>query len=173
MIDKRKGSAVVDVVIGAAILVFIVLPVFSGIIERYILQNKAQIIKDALDMTNISAYNALNAESLGQVEVNFEYSKMESIYRSLLAKNLNLQSDLYPMPQSIAEDKVCIDSLIIYTEGLPALCPNGVSIKRPSIHSVISIPVRPSIYRELLLSIMGKKYIELKVHVDSEIPVNN
>lgn len=168
-----RGSAAVDVIIGAAMIVFVVLPLFSAVIERFILLNKAQIARDALDMTNISAYNSLNAWDLGKSSVGFEYGKSLQIYRALLSENLNLDDGLSPLPRSIAEDTVAIESIAIYTQGLPVVCPNGTDLTRPSVHSCVSIPVRPSLYRQLLLDLIGKEHLDMKVHIDTEIPVDN
>lgn len=168
-----KGSAVLEVAIGAAIIVFVVFPVFSVILEKYSIANKVQIIKDAVDMTNISAYNALSPNDLGKSVVTFNSMEVMDIYRSLLARNLNLNSDLSPRSHSIAEGNVDIEALEIYTEGFPTVCPNGTGIRRPSVHSLITVPVKPSLYRQFVLNLLGREYIELKIHVDSDIPVNN
>jgi hypothetical protein len=168
----RKGSAVVDVVIGAAIIIFVVLPLFSIVAEKYILLNKVQIIKDAVDMTNISVYNALDAESLGKDIIDFDYLEAEHIYRVLLAANLNLDDGLSPLPQSLAESTVSIEALIIYT-GNMNICPYGVHTTRPSVHSCVSIPVKPSLYRQLILNALHKEFVDIKIHVDTEIPLNN
>lgn len=168
-----RGSAAADVVLGAAIIIFVILPVFSVVIEKYIIYNKLLAIKDAVDMTNISAYNAINAENLGRNVVTIDNEKIDSLYRYLLARNLNLNSDLSPHPDSIAEGTVNIDSIIIYTGGFPLTCPGGTEFKRPAVHSTITVPVKPSLYRQIILDMIGREHIELKVHVDSDIPVNN
>jgi hypothetical protein len=169
----NKGSAVVDVVIGAAIVVFVILPVFSFVAEKFILVDKAQMIRDAVDMTNISVYNSMIAGSLGKGKVNFSQEEADEIFKTLLAANLNLNADLSPQPQSLAEGLVTVDSLEIYTSEFPVQCPDGVVIGRPAVHSSISIPIRPSLYRKVILELMGRDYIDVKVHVDSEIPINN
>ncbi len=171
--DCRKGSAVTDVVIFAAIVVFVILPVFSILMEKYLLLNKAQIIKDAVDMTNISVYNALDTAGLGKVDVDVDGNRAEEIYRRLLALNLKLDEDLKPLSGSLAEDTVSIRSLVIYSDVFPGSCPLGLTITGPSVHSVVVVPVRPSLYRQLVLSALGRQYVELEVHVDSDIPVNN
>ena len=65
----EKGSAVTQTVLMAAMLVFVILPVFSAVIEKYILMEKARIIRDSVDMTNISAYNALSCTDLRKVRI--------------------------------------------------------------------------------------------------------
>ena len=59
-LSRERGSAVTQVVLMAALLVFIILPVFSAVIEKYILLEKARVIRDSVDMANLSAYNALS-----------------------------------------------------------------------------------------------------------------
>lgn len=169
----ERGSAAADVVIGAAIIVFIILPVFSTVMEKYIIFNKAQIIRDAVDMTNISTYSAINAGCLGVNLVTLDDEKVEEVYRRLLSENLGLNQNLAPDGQSIVEGTVSIDSIILYADGFPLSCPDGTVIKRPAVHSSITVPVKPSFYRRVLLGMLGKEYIELKMHVDSDIPVNN
>lgn len=168
-----KGSAAYDIVIFAGIIIFVLFPIFSAVFEKYAILCKGQIIKDALDMTNISTYTAINSGSLGKARISFDEPEAVSIYRSLLAKNLKLDSGLKPDGNSVAEDTVTIESLVCYTDGFPEICPAGKSIVRPTVHSCVIIPVRPALYRQVILDIMGKRYIELKVHVDTDIPVNN
>lgn len=169
----NRGTAVAEVIIAAAMLVFIILPVFSVVMEKYILSEKSRIIKDAIDMTNISAYNALDTLELGKAEVYFSRSEAMDIYRKVLRTNLNLDENLDPLPGSVAEGRVEVVSLEIFRTGFPMSCPNGISISRPTVHSCIDIPIRPSLYRALILSLLGRDHIDVVVHVDSEIPVNN
>lgn len=169
-----RGSAAADVAIGAAVVVFIILPVFSAIMEKYIMLNKMQIIRDAVDMTNISAYSAINAGNLGETLVTMDDIRVGQIYRRLLAENLDLnEADLSPHEGSIVEGKVNIDSLEVYTGGLPSTCPGGTQIVRPAVHSSLTVPLKPAFYRQVILGMLGKEHVELKVHVDSDIPVNN
>ena len=167
------GSAVVEVVIMAAMLAFVVFPVFSTVMERYILLDKARLIRDSVDMTNISVYNALNAERLGKVSVDFFDEKAGDIFRELLCRNLKLDGGLIPRSDSVAEAQVEILSLTFYKEGFPVVCPDGSTIKRPAVHSCVNIPIRPSLYRGVILNLLGRDHIDVIVHVDSEIPVNN
>ena len=152
---------------------FVVIPVFYYVLENYLLSVKAQMIRDAVDMTNISAYEAIRAENLSGNTLEIDYEKMQSIYRGLLAKNLILYEDMSPKPESIADEKVLIDSLLVFSEGNGVTCPNGTMLDRPSIHACVIVPVKPSLYRQFILEQAGKEYFELKIHVDSEIPIDN
>ncbi len=172
-LNMKRGSAAIDVVIFSAVLVFILLPVFSAVMEKYLLNEKCQRIRDAADMANMAVYYSLDIKSLSRVGINFDIQKARAVYEGVLAENLRLDSGLMPEEGSIAEGPVSVDGLEIYTAGLPLRCPNGVIIERSSIHSVVSIPVRPALYRQMLLSALGKEFVRLTVHIDSEIPVNN
>ncbi|MCR4435041.1 MAG: hypothetical protein QHH06_06635 [Clostridiales bacterium] len=172
-LGSEKGSAAHDIVMFAAVIVFVLLPVFSVVFEKYALLCKGQIIKDAVDMTNVSTYMAINSRNLGKNSISFDSPEVAAIYRDLLARNLNLNRDLTPRENSVAENTVTIDSLVCYTAGFPLACPEGKKLARPAVHSCVTVPVRPVLLRQMILELMGKQYIELKVHVDSDIPVNN
>lgn len=172
-LGSAVGSAVAEVVVMAAMLVFVILPVFSSVMERYVLLDKARLIRDSTDITNISVYNALNAMSLGKVRVDFTGAKADAIFRELLCQNLRLDGELNPSSGSVAEAQVEILSFEIYKEGFPIICPEGSAIERPTVHSCINVPLKPSLYRGIILKLLGRDHIDIIVHVDSEIPVNN
>jgi hypothetical protein len=167
-----KGSSVVDVVIWAAIIVFVIIPVFAAVIEKFIILNKIQVIKDAVDITNISTYNSIEAEYLGKTIVEFDRDKVYTIYGELLSENLNLNGDLSPRDGSIPEGKVKIDSIVLYTGQFPVVCPEGLEIKRPTIHSVVTVPIKPTLFSGMVLNMLAKQNIELKIHVDSDLPLD-
>lgn len=168
-----KGSVVTEIVLMAAILVFIIMPVFSTVIEKYVLMEKARVIRDAVDMTNISAYNALAAKELGKAAVDLSCAEVLDIYVTILGRNLKLEEDLDPETDSIAEGRVEVLSLAVYNSGFPAACPDGAVITRPTVHSCINVPVKPSLYRSIILAMLGKEHVDIMVHVDSEIPLDN
>lgn len=172
-IRSEKGSAVSALVIAAAMVLLIILPVFSAVIEKLILLEKTEIIRDAVDMANISVYNALNPGNLGKVKVSFDHDEMLEIFEELLSDNLRLDENMEPEAGSIAEGQVVISSLEIYCNDLPVRCPNDVLIDKPSVHSCINIPIKPSLYTGVILKLLGRENIVINVHVDSEIPVNN
>lgn len=156
-----------------AITVFILLPVFSSVIEKYILANKVQTIKDAVDMANVATYMAIDTLSLGKQTVSLGDAEVWAQYKSFLAKNLGLDENLCPLPGSIAEAQVTVNSLILYNGGFPRTCPGGTELKRPSVHSDLTVPVKPTLYTRVILDYLEKDFLELKIHVDSDIPVNN
>ncbi len=169
----KNGSVVTEIILMATIMVFIILPIFSVVIEKYILMEKARVIRDTVDVTNISAYNALTASELGKAQIDAEYSQILENFTEILSRNLKLDEGLEPEQDSIAEGRVEIMSIRIYSSGFPVVCPDGAILTGPSVHSSIKVPVRPSLYRGIILNILGKDYVDIVVHVDSEIPVNN
>ena len=172
-LNNNKGSSIAIIVLSTALIVFVLFPVFAAIIERYIIADKVEIIKDAIDIANISTYMAIDKNNMGKDTITLQDETVNSIYRSMLAKNLNLDNNLNPNSSSVSDGAVIIKSLEIYTSGFPLTCPDGTIITRPSVHAYITVPLKPSLYRQIILQILGKQYVELIIHLDTEIPVNN
>ncbi|NTV91417.1 MAG: hypothetical protein HGA22_13830 [Clostridiales bacterium] len=173
MVTRRnKGSAVVDVIFFAAFLGLVLLPVFSAVFEKYLLNEKCQRIRDAEDMANMAVYYSMNTQELSVTNVSFDMDRAVEVYSGVLAENLRLDSALMPEEGSMAESRVVIEELGLYSSGFPAKCPKGTALERPTIHSVVSVPVRPSLFRGMILSALGRDYLLLTVHNDSEIPLN-
>lgn len=173
-LDNRDGSSgVFTVILTAALIIFVLFPVFSVVFEKHLINVKGQMLKDAIDITNIAAYDSLRALQASKGSVDMSSMDIQEIFKKLLAKNLNLNEDLTPKENSIAEGTVVIESIEVYIENFPALCPLGKVIERASVHSIITVPIKPSLYRGFILNAIGKQYIDLNIHVDSEIPLNN
>jgi hypothetical protein len=170
---SNRGSVAGDVIIFATIVVFVILPIFFVVFEKYIFLCKAQLIKDALDITNISTYQAIKASELSRNIISFDSPEVLEIYKTLLTKNLDLEEFLKAKPNGMIEGNVLIDSLECYTELLPTTCPCGKPITRPSVHSLITVYIQPVLFREMIIRLTGKELIEVKVHIDSDIPINN
>lgn len=175
ILKSEKGSGVAQVIAAAAFILFIILPLFSVVIERYILYNKINIIKDAIDLSNLSIYNTISTEktSKGHDKIDFNSNEM-TIYKRILAKNLNLNADMTPKEKSIAESTVEVVELKAYLyASIPTTCTQGNTLDQPTIHAVIKVPVKPTLLSNAILSALGKDYIDIKIHVDTEIPINN
>ena len=172
MLRGNKGEAAAEVIFFAAVVVFVIFPVASAVAEKYIAVLKGQVIKDAVDVANIALYNSLDAGRGGTAEADFGGAAAMELYKSFLAENLSLNPDLSPKADSVAEGTVVIDELYVYTSGFPLQCPRGKLVIRPAVHAVVTVPVRPSLYRGVVLGLMGKDYVELKVHVDTDLPVD-
>ncbi len=170
---NEKGSTLVDMLIFLFIIVFIVLPLFAAVVEGYLLLNKTQILRDAVDMASISSYIAINGSVLGRKEIKVDADMLSEIWSSFLATNLKLAPDLTPEKGSIVDGRVEILELEAYTSGLPLVCSNGDRLLRPSIHSVVSFPVMPSLFGKMILKLSGCEYFKIIIHIDSEIPMND
>jgi hypothetical protein len=136
------------------------------------LNEKCQRIRDSVDLANLAVYYSMDIEDLSGASIDFNMQKALTVYREVLADNLRLDYALSPMNGSIAEDKVSIDSLELYTSVFPETCPAGVTVQRPFIHSQVTVPIRPSLYRQLVLAFLGKRFVNVSIHVDSDIPVD-
>ncbi len=167
------GFGIAGMLTGIFLLIFVIFPVSLFIIEKGIFMTKTYFIRDAVDMANLSLYNAMNAESLSSCAIEFDEAGMMDIYKNILAHNLKLDDALMPLDGSVAASRVTIKSLEAYISGLPSTCPLGTGLRRPSIHSVVTVPLRPSFYRSILSAITGAEYYEYTIHADTELPVNN
>ncbi len=163
----------IDILLWAFFIVFVVLPVGSAVMEKYFVMIKGQDIKDALDISNIAVYNSLDVPQSSSSTLDFKSSEALEIFRDLLKDNLKLKDDLVPKADSIADGPVTIDELILYSDGFPLTCPGGKTITRTTIHAQVTVPIKPMLYRAVILGLMGREYVELKVHVDTVLPVNN
>lgn len=170
MYKKNRGSAV-TVILFASMLIFIILPVFAAVIEKYILLNKANIIQDAVDVSNIAIYNTLDHVKLGKSVVDLATHETLITYRRVLAKNLQLNDDLVPLEGSLIDGHVTISELQIFKGGDNCFCPVGKKLTRTTVHSRLLFPIKPSLFRKLILG--HKAYYELEIHVDTEIPINS
>lgn len=173
---SNKGSAATNVIALLGLIIFIILPLFAVIMERYILYNKVNIIKDAVDVANLALYNAISTEDAAKNDTAIRLNSETTLYKNILARNLKLKTDMTPEGSSVAEGEVVIDELKVYLHintTFPVACPQGNNITRPAIHSVIKVPIKPTLLSRVVLSVMSKDAIDIKVHVDTELPINN
>lgn len=168
----KCGSTIVDVVIFAGVFVFVLIPIFSFGTEKFLMQARAAEIRDSVDTSALSTYYAISTERLSKAEAYIDPDEALTIFRSLLSQNLKLTSDLQPLSGSIADGQVDIKSFQIYTSGFPTTCLGGNIITRPSVHCEISVPVKPAMLRKMILDLFGREFVNLEIHLDSEIPVD-
>jgi hypothetical protein len=172
-IKRTRGSAAVDIIIGTAIIIFVILPIFSFIAEKYIIIVKTGAIKDAIDISCISAYNAIIPADASMNMIKFDNAVLEDKFRELLRENLLLDEEMEPLEGSVAAGKVTITSIAAINSGFPCSCPEGTLLSRPSVHCCVVVPVEPSLYRQFLADILGGRSVDLYIHQDTDIPVNN
>lgn len=169
----NKGSAGLDILLYAfAFLVFLAFPVYSVVMEKAVINIKSSEIIDAIDLANTAIYKDINVMDTSITVVDFN-TEIGNTYKKILAENLKLEPDMTPAENSVAEGTVIVNSVIVYPGGFPLICPNGRTIDRPAVHSTVTVPVKPSLYRELILNMAGLPRFELVIHRDTELPVNN
>ncbi|SHJ43553.1 hypothetical protein [Lutispora thermophila] len=178
VLKNNKGSVVSDILFYGFVIVFVVLPVFSVVFEQYILLLNAQAIKDAVDVTNLAAYNAMKVSDKSETKITADAEDIKNIYKTLLALNMNLNNDLTPKENSIAAGKVEIINVTVYPKGMsfPVTCPKGGTISRPSVHSIIKIPIKHTLFWNVYRFFTGTTDDGIKdyeAHIDTELPYNN
>ena len=178
ILKNNKGSIVSDMLMLTLVIIFVVIPLFGAVFEQYLLLLKGQAIKDAIDLTNLAAYNAMKIPEKSETEIKVTINDVKSNYIPMLVLNMNLNSDLSPKANSIAGGAVEIINITVYPKGMnfPVTCPEGGSISRPSVHSIIKVPIKPALYWNIykfLTGSTGDGMRDCNIHVDTELPCNN
>lgn len=172
LIGNETGSTT-SFILYIMLIIFVLLPLSAVLMEKYIINNKAESIKDSIDITNLAVYTAIVADQAGEANIVIDEDRLASVFRNLLSKNLRLNSDLTPKENSIADGIVVIKTLNVHTSGFPVTCPNGTTITKPTVCTEVAVPIKPSVYSKTVLDMLGVPYLNLNLHVDSEIPINN
>lgn len=146
----------------SCIIIFILLPVFAYCYEKYIIYLKMNVIKDAVDMSVLSSYNAINSEVLSGSSVDLCIEKANQNLKTLLALNLNLDSSLNPFQNSVVDGQIQIKEIAFAS-----------SASKPSVRCKLIIPVQPCFFRNIISIISGKEYFDIIFEETVEIPVNN
>lgn len=160
----ERGTSVTEALIGFAGVIFILLPLFTFVSEKYILFARVQLIRDSVDLSHMSLYNAISAERLSGGEVSLDEGQMNLIFSRILRKNLNLDENMEPLRECGIAGKVEVLSLEFH---------KADPVKGPSVSSMIVVPIKPVFFQNIILGMLERDCIELKIRVDSRIPVNN
>lgn len=178
ILNNNGGSIVSDLLIFTLVVIFVLLPIFSAVFEQYILLLKGKAIRDAIDMTNLAAYNAMKIPEKSESKITATVHDIDAIFKPMIALNMNLNSDLTPKENSIVDETVKIVNITVYPKGMsfPVTCPEGSTICRPTVHSVIKVSIKPALYwniYKLLTGAEGDGIKDYMVHRDTELPYNN
>ncbi len=168
-----KGTVLVDVILFGALIVFVILPLVSLVLEWQIVVIKVQSIQDAVDLATLSTFGALENVSYGKDGLNLNYDRLREDYMKTLSDNLRLDAGMNPEDNSVLGGRVIIEELEIYSDNLPVNCSGGTLLTMPSVHTIIIFSIKPSLYGAALLELSGREYFDFRVHIDSEMPVNN
>jgi len=172
LVKDQKGEAAGTIVIICMFMVFVLLPIGSLLMEKYIFALKEQKMRDSLDITSTATYMALSSQQGTVANLTYDNSKLQSIFNQYLAANLSLNSDLTPLPSSIADGKVIVNSVIIYSGPFPQTTPQGKTVNRLTVHTDITVPVKPHFYMSTILNALGLSAVPVRVVADTEVPVN-
>ena len=171
---KLRGDGFSLTIIIVLIMVYLLVPLFSAVIEKQIVQLKAAEVTDALQMSCLATYDSLESKALSQAVASYKQTKTEDVFKDFLAANMNLNNDLTPKNSiSVADGQVRVESIEIFNSDLPKTCPDGKTIIYPSVHATIIVPVKPSLYKGTILQLLGKDYIDCKFHIDTEVVIDN
>jgi len=170
---NKKGSSLVDAILTATIIILVVLPTFSFILEGYIYSNKIQVIRDAVDISNTAILNCLDWVALSKAGVVLDHDVLLENYKQILAANLFLDEQMNPEEESVLSGRVIIEELVFYAGGSQAICPLGTQFLRNGVHSIIDFTIKPTLYSRTMKLLTGTEFVEFKIHSDTEIPANN
>lgn len=136
-----------------SIIFFIVMLVSVFMLDVYYANVKSEIAKDATTMAALSIYKDIDISQLesGNITVNED---MENTFKTYLAKNLRLNSNLTAMSNSIAIGNVeIVDFLIFGLDSEDTIYPNGQKIHyKPSLYVKIKFDIEP-----ILKGIVGSR----------------
>lgn len=159
--NSIRGSAIFEMLIFACIIIFILLPLFAYCYERYVVYLKLNVIKDAVDMSILSSYNAINSEILSGSSVDICIQKAQHNFRELMSSNLNLDSELKPESKSVIDGQVKIKDIIFYPHSSKAY-----------VQCELFFPIKPCFFGNIIRLITGKELFNITFKETVEIPVN-
>lgn len=135
------------------IIFFIIILVGVFTIDVYYTNVKAEIAKDAVTMAALSVYKSIDISQLESGDITLN-EQIISTFKTYLAKNMKLNNDLSPRPNSIAVSQVEIEEFIIYKkDSNEKFYPDGNVINyKPSLYVKIKYDIEP-----MLKGIVGHK----------------
>ncbi|QUI25915.1 hypothetical protein HZI73_26240 (plasmid) [Vallitalea pronyensis] len=158
--DNKGSSGILSILLIAFFVIFLIMPVFAAVFEKQMMTKIARdtksIIKDSLEAT----YTTLNIEKTSIKDIEFT-SDFKQIFDKYVIDNLNLNVDFTPTDKSMADAKVQVTELQYEDR------------TRKFINVKVILPIKPHIYRQILLSIMGKEWIGYEIPYTLSLPVDN
>ncbi|MBO8129662.1 MAG: hypothetical protein H0Z39_10805 [Peptococcaceae bacterium] len=156
---KGTGSAIIGL---AAIFMGIML--FALVFDVGYLFVKREVIKQALDFSNMAVYREIDEAKLADGELYINEAPAQDTFLVFLQDNLKLDSSLNPLPGSVVTGQVQVVDFRIYNPGdLPTVDPLGTPINEVAVHSHIIAPVRP-VFSGMFTT------VDLPVAITTDIP---
>ena len=170
---NEKGEAITAVILFALFIVYIFIPIFAAVIEKQLFYLRAVEMRESMEIACLATYDSMRASDATKAVIDYDATKVNSTFKYYLSKNLNINSDLTPKSSGcIPQGIVTVNSINIYINGFPVAFPEGKYLTRPTVHAVITVPIKPTLYQYTVLSLLGVSTINCKLHTDVEIPVN-
>lgn len=108
------------------------------------LYTRRQVIKQALDYSNMAVYREMDRNKLADGILYIDEVAGQDTFREFLARNLKLDGDLNPLPGSLAAGRVeILDFRVFNPEDLPGVDGMGHPVDEVTVFSAIRVPVRP------------------------------
>lgn len=173
--DQRGSIGVNTVLIGVAIIVFVILPIFSVGVEYLRMNILGDTVKEAIDLSATSAYITLSVNRASEVDVSFNASEFGDVFEEYLKKNLSLNDDLSPKGDSMVDGSIRIVGYNFFLgSALPYTDPEtGITYNRPFVDVELILPVKPVLFIEEIAKLAGKTEFEVTVKHKVTLPIDN
>lgn len=156
---NRKGSMAADIVLTSFILIVLILPLLSFVFEKYIMVNALNEISDSIDMSCISAYQAIRFQDASRGNIYIDSEDLRVEFMRYISYNLSPNLGEFELKE-----------LDFVSGSFPCTCSLGNTLTRPSVHAVVSIRIKAGIFDSAILGNDGVRI--LNVHRDVDIPVD-
>ena len=93
MDKSKKGSAGTEIILAVALIVYILLPLFTALVQKYVIYNQAEKIKQTIEMSVVSliSENITNDFSKGLLNIMTDQDKLKDIiYLDIKCLNENM-----------------------------------------------------------------------------------
>lgn len=157
---NRKGSITADVVLVTFIIVLVILPLFTFVFDKYLMFIVLKEASDMLDMSCLSAYEALKFDEASMGVVTIDLQKLEIEFLKYAEYNSSMLPGVFYLRE-----------LDIISDSLPSSCSAGTILTRPSVHAVISICYNTGLFDRLVSGTEGFRV--LNIHRDVELPIEH
>ncbi|GKX32298.1 hypothetical protein SH1V18_47780 [Vallitalea longa] len=157
---NEKGEiGVFELILFTGIVLFILMPIFTAAYEKQIMykigRDSNDIIKDSLEAT----YVTLNIKRGSTKKIEFD-DKFKRTFESYIRENMKLNVDFTPKDESMADAKIKVLEL------------KRINYPRKSVKVKLLLPIKPHLYRQIILDLMGKEWIGYEIVQEVSLPVD-
>lgn len=175
MADERGDIGVGTILMVTTLIVLVIFPLSAFIFDFLRIQVVAGEVAKSIDAAVIDGYHSLDLEFLSKEEFIadnglFEYYVTEEVKRSL-----KLNDDLSPKENSVLDGPLSINSVKFYDSTLLPYTDtdSGKVYNRPFVEINFTIRLKPLLYQQIILDVLGQPYKEFTASRKSSLPINN